>query len=225
VGQVVAALLGPAGYLDVDAEGKYVIGHLRDPAIESADHVLLERHVLSIDPVSVQPPLWRQRLGYRRNFARLSPDQVVEAARATPYGIYATEPYLLVELADEGILEIEPNAPEVDPERQAEWITALLEEFDANLLAAALWPMYSRPWECYRVAVDRRGYRWRLGQVVRLTHSRFGLGSGKNFRVVEMEITDAGTSAILWALRSPSVLAFESGDLFEFQDGSFLEFG
>lgn len=225
VGQVAAALLGPAGYLDIDADGKFVIGHWRNPEHESPDHVLKESRDLAIEPVSVQPPYWRMRVGYRKNFAQLSADQVVEAARATPYGIYATEPHLLIELSDETILLEEPNAPETNPEQQAEWVTPLLEEFDARLHAEALWAMYSRPWECYRVTTDRRAYRWRLGQVVELTHSRFGLGSGKRFRVAELEITDAGVTAILWGLRGTSVLAYETGDFIDLGDGSLIEFG
>lgn len=218
--QGVADLLAGAMYWDVTPAGLLTVGLLRPPALEEPDFRVTAGNIRSIERLSTQPPYWRYRVGYDRNWGQLSADQVAEAATTTEFAGYATQPHRILEASDPNIQVDFPNAADME----SPLVLPQVDERDAQLELERLWAIYGRDWECYQIAATRIGFAWRIGSVLHVTHPRFGLTSGKSFRIVSLELTEDGVTAILWALREVKVLAFEDGDLLQMEDGSLIIF-
>ncbi|WP_142847227.1 hypothetical protein [Telmatospirillum sp. J64-1] len=168
---------GVGAWWGTTRDGLIRCGRLEDPAGAPADFDLDETSILDIDVIPPsQPPIWRQRILYRRNWSPQSdvPDTVDAALRQT----YAEDGRMVtaanpdVSLRSLGALDPEPIA------------SLFADEAAARDEAERILKLFGPRRTTLSVTTRALGYTLDLGQVVNVRYSRFGLDDGRRFIVI-----------------------------------------
>lgn len=146
-----------------------------------------------LELVEVRLPVWRVRIGYRRNWA-VQTDGLFAAVPQDLRQRYGLE-YDVAVASNPAIRTTHPLAG--DPDVAG---TLLVLAADANAEASRQLGLFGVQRRLYRVRASRRAWPLRAGQTVRVEYPRFGLASGANFLVtrVSRRLDSRSTEITLW---------------------------
>lgn len=131
-------------------------------------------------PESYRPPRWRWRVPYARNWTvQTDLAGAVTAARKA----FVAEPYRLAEATSATIQLDHPFAQDRDPVK-----SYFSNSSDAAAEAARLINLFKTTRAIYRMPLPRRALRREMGDVIRVTHPRFDLRSGRLMVVLESDL-------------------------------------
>jgi hypothetical protein len=154
---------------------------------DAVDTLDLARDAL---PATVDPIVWRVRVGWRKNF---TVQNDLAAAAGTANVSFAAQPYRYAVVQDSALQSRHLAARELT-------IDALYtDEADAQAEAQRLFDLWSNGLRPYRVKTTLRGAICDLGQVVQLTHARFGFSAGRPARVLGQSIQTSGVELTVLA--------------------------
>lgn len=164
-----------------DRSGKFEVGLFTAPAAgPPAAAVFGPVEILEIEALPTELPVWRQRVGYERNWTVQTSDALAGAVTEARKAFLAEEVRLAV-AADDTVKTKFLLA--LDPEP---WPTLLADQSAAQSEANRLLVLYGQRREMYRVTVKTQPYKLELGDQVDLDYTRFGLAA-RRFRVVGLE--------------------------------------
>lgn len=161
--------------------GEFTVGRIDPPSgTSTATFTAVEILDFSRNPTVI--PNWRIKVGYRPNLRTLSQSEL--AAQFLPGGVNAsqngslTEEYRFVSSEDSSVKTAHLLA--VDQEVY----TRLDDKTDAQAEATRLLNMFKVYRDVYTVKVKTQPLSRRLGEIVTISYSRYGLSSGKQFVIV-----------------------------------------
>ena len=164
-----------------DRSGKFEVGLFTAPvAGPPAAATFGPVEILEIEAQPIELPVWRQRVGYERNWTVQASDSLAGAVTEARKAFLAEEVRLAV-AADETVKTKFLLA--LDPEP---WPTLLADQAVAQSEANRLLVLYGQRREMYRVTVKTQPYKLELGDQVDLDYTRFSL-AGRRFRVIGLE--------------------------------------
>lgn len=131
-------------------------------------------------PDAYRPPRWRWRVPYQRCWT-VQTDLASGVTAA--HKAFVAESYRLAEATSSTIQLDHPFAQDRDPVQ-----AYFSEEADAAAEAARLIDLFKTTRAIYRMSLPRRALRREMGDVIRVTHPRFDLRSGRLMRVVEWSV-------------------------------------
>lgn len=169
------------GFYTFDRAGRMTVGRIDTPSgIPSAEFTKYE--ILSFVRKPTAVPNWRIKLGYRPNLRNLSQSEL--ASSFLPGGINAsfnsslTDEFRYVVSEDSSVKTAHLLAAD------QEVYTSLDDSTDAQEESDRLLSMFKISRDVYTVKVKTQPLSRKLGEVIRLTHSRYGLSGGKLFVIV-----------------------------------------
>lgn len=136
--------------------------------------------IISLDlmdtPATINPPLWRVRVGYQRNWTpNLSPiagdvigDRLTFLANEYRYGLHEDAALTVAHLRAQEI-----SLPGL-----------FANEADADAEATRLQTLYAGPFQLARIRTKLQGYLLPLNRTINVTYPRYGLSGGKNVIIV-----------------------------------------
>jgi hypothetical protein len=136
--------------------------------------------ILEIEALPTELPVWRQRVGYERNWTVQASDSLAGAVTEARKAFLAEEVRLAV-AADETVKTKFLLASDPEP-----LTTVLADQAAAQSEATRLLALYGQRREMYRVTVKTQPYLLELADQVAVDYNRFGLSS-RLFRVVGLE--------------------------------------
>ena len=164
-----------------DRSGKFEVGLFLAPAAgPPAAAAFGPVEILEIEALPTELPVWRQRVGYERNWTVQTSDSLAGAVTEARKAFLAEDVRLAV-ATDETVKTKFLLA--LDPEP---WPTLLADQAAAQTEANRLLTLYGQRRDMYRVTVKTQPYRLELGDQVDLDYTRFGL-TARRFRIVGLE--------------------------------------
>ena len=147
-------------------------------------------NVESIERLATDPPAWRRRVGWRRNWTVQREADLAGSVVAADREFFAAETRWAEE-SDTSIQTAHVNARDA--------VTAALFDLqaDAEAEAARLETLHGTARDRYRVAILRGALQFWLDTDVTLTWPRWDLSSGKDFIVVGIEHNLSNDTAVL----------------------------
>ncbi|UPJ55397.1 hypothetical protein [Bradyrhizobium sp. 192] len=143
-------------------------------------------------PDAYRPPRWRWRVPYQRCWTVQT--DLAEGVTAA-HKAFVAEPYRLAEATSSTIQLDHPFAQDRDPVQ-----AYFSEASDAAAEAARLINLFKTTRAIYRMSLPRRALRREMGNVIRVTHPRFDLRSGRPMRIVEwgvkLQFNGAGVDTV-----------------------------
>ena len=169
------------GFYGFDRSGKFEVGIFTAPSAGQPDAATFGPvEILEIEAQPTELPVWRQRVGYERNWTVQNSDALAGAVTEARKAFLAEEVRLAV-ATDETVKTKFLLA--LDPEP---WPTLLADQAAAQSEANRLLVLYGQRREMYRVTAKTQPYKLELNDQVVLDYTRFGLTS-RRFRVVGLE--------------------------------------
>lgn len=146
-----------------------------------------------LELVEVRLPVWRVRVGYRRNWA-VQTDGLFAAVPQDLRQRYGLE-YDVAVASNAALRSTHPLAG--DPDLAG---TLLVTPAAAAAEAARRLALFGVPRRIYRLRASRRAWPLRAGQTVRLQYPRFGLAAGADFLItrVSRRLDSRMTELTLW---------------------------
>lgn len=163
-----------------DRNGKFEVGLFVAPSGGPAAATFGPVEILEIEALPTELPVWRQRVGYERNWTVQSSDSLAGSVTEARKAFLAEEVRLAV-AANETVKTKFLLA--LDPEPLH---TLLADQAAAQSEANRLLALYGQRREMYRVTVKTQPYKLELGDQIALDYTRFGLVN-RLFRVVGLE--------------------------------------
>ena len=188
------------GWVGIDAAGTLRMGRLDAPT-GAPVAVLLPHLVRSVRLLQSRDaggglPLRRMVVRYAKNWTVQSGADVAGVVSAERRSWLEQPDRIAAWDAPAAVLTLHPRA--VDDERD----TLLVDATAAAAEAARLGALYGVARQMFRVVISRPGMHQRMpgiviGAVVRLVHARYGLGAGRDLRVIGIESRAAADEIIL----------------------------
>ncbi|WP_099866074.1 hypothetical protein [Pararhizobium haloflavum] len=179
-----AVMSSIGGWVGFRRNGYLEIGVLQAPEdgspIASYDRIEIIEIIRQRLPDNIDPPPWRRRVGYARNWTLQDGDlagSVTDERRA-----FLKEEYRVAEAKDDRIKTNHPQAQ--DPDLLE---AAFDEEADALDEAQRLLVLWRRTRSLYSIRLKTQPFLLNLGDVIRITYPRWDLGAGKLLRVVSLD--------------------------------------
>lgn len=146
-----------------------------------------------VELTEVVLPVWRVRIGYRRNWSVQS-DGLFAAVAETDRQRFGRE-YDVAEASDGTIRTLHPRASDPDVAE-----TLLVGGGDAQTEAARRLALFGVQRRFYRAVCTRRAWQLRAGQTVRVEYPRFGLDAGVDLLItrVSRRLDSRITELTLW---------------------------
>jgi hypothetical protein len=164
-----------------DRNGKFEVGLFLAPTGgQPAAATFGPVEILEIEALPTELPVWRQRVGYERNWSVQTSDALAGSVTEARKGFLAEEMRLAV-ATDEAVKTKFLLA--LDPEPLP---TLLADQAAAQSEANRLLALYGQRRDMYRVTVKTQPYKLELGDQIALDYTRFGLVN-RLFRVVGLE--------------------------------------
>ncbi len=179
-------------YYGFDRSGMFEVGRLEAPGGTPAV-IFTEVEILEIDRQATAPPVHRVRLGYQPNWTVQVEFQLQGGATAGRRAFTARD-FRHVTAEDGAILTKHPLAGDLEVK------TLLDGNADASTEASRLLDLYKADRDLFRVRVKTQPFALELADTVRLIYPRFGLETGKDFRVIGL-VEDAAINEVeltLW---------------------------
>jgi hypothetical protein len=179
--QVIGAV---GGYWGFDRGGLFDLGRMDAPAV-TAVAALTDIEVLSFERVATRLPIWSLTLRYRRNWHPFSLTDL--ATQFQPGGISANNAKAFTD-------EWSSLAPSTDPLVRVNYLLAGSAETETLIddpTAAAternrLFTLDSVGRDVYRLVAKVQPFARELSDTITLTLNRYGLDTGRNFRIISM---------------------------------------
>lgn len=192
-------MAGINGWWAENRFGRIEVGLIALPAstpratLRLKDIFELERVAL---PESMDPPMWRVRVGYGRNWTPMDITQIGTSIVSGDPARYAflTEEFRFVTVEDVTIKQRNLRAQELT------LFSAYAEEADGQALAEMLFEIYSVPRRLARLRTKRQGLKLPLGGTIAVDYPRYGLAGGVNVVVAGKGIAAANHDCILTVL-------------------------
>lgn len=182
IADVIARLMdGIGGWGGFRRNGKFEIGIFLAPVSPPTARYLVEdiqtltREAL---PSGINPPPWRFRVGYQRNYTVQT--DIAGSVSAARVGFLA-EQYRTADASSQAVKTDHPFAQDPDP---VEGYFA--NQSDALAEATRLLNLYRRSAALYRILLDRQGFTTNLGETVSVTYPRWDLTLGRLMRIVQI---------------------------------------
>ena len=179
------------GYWTFDRIGRITVGVLDAPDVE--DYELTESEIQDIQCINTIQPAWRIRLGYAHNWSVQNEDDIAAAA-TTAYREFAPSQYRTAIYEDRSIRIKTAKLFELEFESQ------LLNSADATTEVTRIGRLYSEKRNIYRIKVMNLLFRVFIGDTIKVTMSRFGLDSGRNFIItgISEDVETGITTLEVW---------------------------
>ncbi len=177
------------GHYGFDRAGRLAVGRLDAPSAAVAAR-FGAAEILGLERAPAAPPIWRQRIGYRRHHRPLSGGETAGAVAAADRADLA-EAYRLEEAARAATRTAHLLAE--DDRRD----TALALKADAAAEASRLLDLFGTRRDLLRVRVKTQPFALELGQSVSVSWPRHGLSAGRAFVVVGMVEDSAVNEVVL----------------------------
>ena len=166
-------------YWSFSNEGKMIVGQLKAPS-GTPDLYLDQYDLIEIDRVPIRDvergiPVYKVNLSYEKNYTVQSNDAVAGSV-TTARMAWLEQDYRVVSVEDTSVLTAHLLAPEM------ERITLLTSSTDAGNEASRLLTLYKTKRDLFNVVINRTTVD--LMDVVSVSLNRFGMTSGKDFRVI-----------------------------------------
>jgi hypothetical protein len=144
-------------------------------------------------PEAIDPPYWRVRVGYRRNWTPLDVTQIGGSIVSGDPARYAflTEASRYVTVEDPTVRTRSLRAQEFTLE------SAFAGEADAQAMAELIFEVYSAPRQMARLRTKRQGYKLPLGATIAVDYPRYGLSGGRNVVVVGQGVAASNVDSFL----------------------------
>jgi hypothetical protein len=189
-------MAGINGWWAENRQGRIEVGLIALPAavprasLRAKDILEIERLAL---PDSFDPPIWRIRVGYARNWTPMDVTQIGSAIVSGNPARYAflTEAFRFVTKEDVTILTRNLRAQEFT------LLSAYANEADALALADLLFALYAAPRRLARLRTKRQGLKLPLGGTIAIDYPRYGLAGGTNAVLVGKGIVAATADCML----------------------------
>jgi hypothetical protein len=169
---------GSGTWYTVNRAGQLAVGRITAPASPVAFYDT--RHILSIKREQTADPTHLVNLRYQRNWTPLTADQIAGGVSAADRTYFQTE-WRQVVAQDSSVLTAYPLATPIDLDGVIDHLAYVTTE------ATRLLDLYKVKRDFFRVRLNVQTMGLEIGQVINITHPRYGLASGKNFVVVDME--------------------------------------
>lgn len=182
------------GFWTFSRPGLLQLGRLEVPAGAPAIELLVDDvKIKQLSVASRQLPIATLRLGYQRNYT-VQADGLAGAVTEANRALYGA-PYQVSTAADPTLFTAHKLALEPDVRD-----TCLVAQADADTESARLQTLYGVVRTQYRAGAFMAPYKVALGQVVKLTHPRFGFSGGLLAIVAtfEEQVTRNRVTAQLW---------------------------
>lgn len=180
------------GYLAPDRVGMYRIGVFSTPG-GAPEFTLTDAEIISIEqelpPRGVYPPNWRRRVGYKQNYT-VQTD--LAAAVTAAQRDFAREEFRVVTSEDAAVLTQHLYATDPDPVESLFDASSAASDEAARLLA-----LYKTERRIYRILTKHQIFEYRMGQPGHITYPRWDLESGKDVRVISVDVDAARNQAVL----------------------------
>lgn len=163
---------------------------LTNPSLSLTEDDIVEQ---KLELQEVFTPIWRVRVGYKKNYA-IQTDGLYGAVTETNRQRYGIE----YDIATTSNAATKTNHPLAgDPEVKG---TLIVSSANASTVATNLLNLFGAERRQYRATALRRAWQLHAGDVITLTHSRYGLSAGKNFIVksVSKDLDSRETELVLW---------------------------
>jgi len=173
-----------------DRSGKFTVGRVAAPT-GSADLELDSTNIIEIERLPTEIPTSTVILKYKKNYTVLDED-IIGSGASDPD--YLQRDGASVKASDAAVAAIYPNANFLELQ------TAFASSSDAATEATRLLNLYKVQRDIYRVRCKAQPFTLKLGDIVKITFSRYSLGSGKLFSVVSL-FEDAAVNEVeleLW---------------------------
>lgn len=164
-----------------DRAGQMTVGRIDTPA-GTPSAIFTKQEILSFVRKPTVTPNWRIKLGYKPNLRNLSQNEL--ASSFLPGGINAsqnsslTDEFRYVISEDSAVKTVHLLA--VDQEI----LTTLDDSTEAQAESDRLLAMFKVSRDVYTVKVKTQPLSRKLGEIIQLVHSRYGLSNGKLFTIV-----------------------------------------
>jgi hypothetical protein len=145
-------------------------------------------------PDAMDPPLWRVRVGYGRNWSPMDITQIgssIVSGNPTRYA-FLTEEFRFVTVEDVTI-----KTGRNIRAQEFTLFSAYESEADAQALADALFELYSVQRRLVRVRTKRQGLKLPLGGTIAIDYPRYGLSGGTNVVLVGKSVVAATQDCVL----------------------------
>lgn len=176
-------MAGINGWWSENSAGRIEVGLIglpvAAPRATLATKDLIEFEMLGL-PESMDPPVWRVRVGYGRNWTPLDVTQIggsIVSGNPARYA-FLTEEYRFVTREDPSLFTRNLRAQELT------LLSAYTSQADADALADMLFGIYSSRRRLARVRTKRQGLKLPLGGTIAVDYPRYGLAGGVNVVVV-----------------------------------------
>ena len=186
------------GFWTFSRSGELEVGRLDAPsgtaALDIGENDVVEN---SVTREAFGNPIWRYRLDHRRCWTVQNAD-VLDPATTDAFKEFAGTEYRTASVEDTDVKEDgagkdgHKGAEDLEPVPSLLVVTA-----DAETEAARRLALFKTRREVFHEALKGVGFSLALGDVVTLTHSRFGLSAGKDFVVVGQEENASATAVEL----------------------------
>lgn len=172
------------GYWGFDRSAKFYVGRLDVPSGVSAD-TYDSSVILDLQRQATDLPTWRFSLGYRRSWRPLTQQEIAGIFRAggasASQGPSLTEEWRYVVASDASIKTAHLLANDTSD------LSLLDSATDAAAEAARLLNIYKTQRDYYVAAVKTQPLKRKLGDVVTVAYTRYGLTTGKQFVIVGLK--------------------------------------
>lgn len=161
--------------------GKLMVGRLDTPSgTEAANYTKVD--ILKFERQPTALPTWRFKLGYKPNWRTLSQSEVASQFRAggsnASLNGSLTEEYRYVSASDSSVQTAHLLSTD------QELFSCLDDSTAAQTECTRLLNLFKSAKDVYKVKVKTQPLSRKMGEVVKLTYSRYGLDSGKLFTIV-----------------------------------------
>lgn len=188
ISAIVERLMGAlGGWGGFRRNGRFEVGVLRAP-IGTSIARFTDIVIVDIDrdalPDSIEPPAWRYRMAYGRNWTVQDEDALAGSVQEDEARVaFLAEPYRIADPAEDPRIKINHPLAQ-DP--------AVLEGFFAEAAPAAAEALrrlrfFRSARSLYRMTLKTQPYRLDLGSEIHVTYPRWDLKAGKSLRVVEID--------------------------------------
>lgn len=183
---LIDAVLGAIGaWWGANRFDKIEVGRLGLPGVKPVAQ-LTTADIISLDlldtPAQINPPLWRVRVGWQRNWTPPSEIGAVAGDIEDERLTFLANEYRYASYENPGLTVAHLRAQEIT-------LPGLFaEEADAEAEAQRLQQLYAGPFQLARIRTKLQGYLIPLCRTIGVTYPRYGLANGKNVITVAQGI-------------------------------------
>lgn len=189
-----AILFGLGGWWGCNRLGKIQVGRTEAAQQYQSVASFTSTEILSLDrldgPDSINPPNYRRRVGYDRNWTVQASD--IAASVALSRREYIAVEYRLTEATDSAVRLKYLSASDPQP-----LPSLMVNQADAQAEADRLLTLYKISRKIFRVALKIQAYLLDIGHVIQITYPRYGLDTGAYAVIVGTSIDAANNRVTL----------------------------